>query len=217
MRRLRYRKVPFVQLWGQSQESDSSLSRFLSVHFNLLLMLPSEYVEVQWIISSFLWTCRALLSYSLRNRLLMFPSLVPTHHLMTRSLSSLHASHLHSVIHPALPHWPKIGLGSSSFHCVLVLLWHEIISRVRLTWARCSASGRVGLLTDLWMVLSSSLSLQRTGPGGGVTGAPSQVGPRGTGPPSCCLLTELFMLWEYFVGLKAFLQLWFACNLLPKF
>lgn len=50
----------------------------------------------------------------------------------------------------------------------------------------------MGLLTDFWMALPSSLSLERTGPDEGMTGVPGQVGLRGTDPASCCLLTELF-------------------------
>lgn len=50
------------------------------------------------------------------------------------------------------------------------------------------------------MVLLSSLSLQRAGPGDGVTGAPRQVGLQGAGPLSHPLVTEIFILWEYYFG-----------------
>lgn len=52
-----------------------------------------------------------------------------------------------------------------------------------------------------------NLSLQRTGPDDGVTGTHSQVDSQGNGPPSHHLLAEVFMPWEYYFGMKVFLQL----------
>ena len=57
------------------------------------------------------------------------------------------------------------------------------------------------------MVLPSPPSLQRTGPDDGVMGVDGQVGLQGTGPPSRHFLDEVFVLSEYYVGLKVFLQL----------
>lgn len=120
-------------------------------------------------------------------------------------------SQLHPAIHLVLPHRPKIGPSSSSHHRNRVFLWCEIISKARLKWTKHSTSGTVGLLTDLWVVLPSFLSLERTG-----LTREWQVGLRGTDPASCCLLAELVLLWEYYIALMDFLQLWLTCYLLWK-
>lgn len=173
VRNLRYREATFAQLWGQNQEPDSGLSRFLSVHFNLHMMLPSECVwvhESDLLFAGLVELCFRKVSGT---HTAQFPSLAFTNH-MTQSLFSPRASHLHSVIQQfILPRWPKIGPSSSFLHCILVLLWREIVSGTRLEWISCSASGRGGPLTDLWMLPPSSLSKQRAGPDDGVTGAPS--------------------------------------------
>lgn len=69
---------------------------------------------------------------------------------MTRSFFSPRASHLHSIIHLILRHWPKIAPNSSSLHCILVLLWCGMVSRARLKGNSWCASGRVWLLSDPW-------------------------------------------------------------------
>ena len=216
VRNLSYGEVTFAQLWGQSCEPDSGMYRFLSVYFNLHIMLPSGFVksiEPHLLFAGLVEFCFPSITGTLAAHIPSFGSYKSCD---GKAPFSPSASQLRSVIRLVLPHWPKIGPSSSSRHRIFVFLWCEIVSRARLGWIKCSASGRVGLLTDLWMALPSFLSLQRTGPDEGMTGVPGQVGLRGTDPASCCLLTELFMLWEYYIGLKGFLQLWFTCDLLSK-
>lgn len=88
---------------------------------------------------------------------------------------------------------------------------HVTVIRARLEWIRCCTSDRLGFQTDCWMVQPSFCGPWKIGPDGQVTGAPSWVGL--TELPSCCFPTELFTLWEYYVVLKVFLQLWFICHL----
>ena len=105
---LRYREVMSAQLQGQGQESASGLSRFLSMLFNLYCMRPLSLSPLTHLFFSLdLWSS-ACLQFQ-EHKMLIFHSLSLTDYTVTKFLFFPSASHLQSVIHVVLPHWPKIG------------------------------------------------------------------------------------------------------------
>lgn len=117
--------------------------------------------------------------------------------MMTRSFFSPRASHLHSVIHLILRHWPKIAPSSSSLCCILVLLWHGMVSRARLEVNSWSASGTVGLISDPWWFFYHPSACREQGWWWGDR-CTQPGGLWRAGPLSCPFLTEIFILWEYY-------------------
>lgn len=197
VRNLTCREVTLAQLRGQGQGPDSGVCTVTCTRRCSLSLFGSvnRTSPLDW---------GALLSYSLRSTNCLGTLLWLLQIIWQQGPLSLQVP-----VTPTLspinnsPSLAKKGPHSSSLHCILVLLWCEMVSRARLEWISCSVSGRVVVLTDLSMALPSSRSLQRTGPDGGVTGAPSWAGQRGTSPPSCRRLTDLCsgritLVWKFF-------------------
>lgn len=198
VRNPRYRKVTFAKLWEQSQEPDSGLSRFLSVHFNLHIMLSSKFVYIHE--SHLLFT--GLVE-------LCFPAISGTWTSQTSFLGSYKSydgkvPFLSTCQSPALCHpsySPSLAQNRSkqqlsSLHSCPSMSWD--FSRARLEWISCSASGRVELLTDFWMVLPATyreqglMSEWQVRPAGGSKGSKPSLLP----PPHWAFHALGILLWS---------------------